>query len=196
MPSSPSEGGKCYPGTYCPGGSEAPINCTEGMYCATERLALPTAFCNQGGWYVQKYRTSLKSLIDGKIIDLHSLMCPWYRCVVFQVTTVLSVHQLTAPLMAWLVTFAQWAIIVQQDLRLALLVTWATTLTVKATVLQAIVKYVMKVGSVFTERAMFYCAVWIFYLFKNHVNLYLFFNTFDSLFRYILWFTRTSRALW
>ena len=48
MPTNPTEGGKCYPGTFCPGQSEAPSNCTEGHYCATERLAAPTAVCNQG----------------------------------------------------------------------------------------------------------------------------------------------------
>ena len=48
MPTDPNEGGKCMPGYYCPGGSEAPQNCTEGYYCATEKLATPTGLCNQG----------------------------------------------------------------------------------------------------------------------------------------------------
>ena len=48
MPTNPAEGGKCYPGTFCPGGSDAPTNCTEGYYCATERLATPIANCTQG----------------------------------------------------------------------------------------------------------------------------------------------------
>ena len=48
MPTNPAEGGDCYPGTYCPGASAAPINCTGGYYCATSRLATPTDLCNQG----------------------------------------------------------------------------------------------------------------------------------------------------
>ena len=48
MPTNAGEGGDCQPGYYCPGGSPAPINCTEGYYCATTRLASPTAQCNQG----------------------------------------------------------------------------------------------------------------------------------------------------
>ena len=48
MPSNSVEGGQCTAGTYCPGGSSAPINCTAGYYCSNNRLALPTALCNQG----------------------------------------------------------------------------------------------------------------------------------------------------
>ena len=51
MPSNPAEGGRCQPGTFCPGGSDAPTNCTEGMYCATAGLASPTANCTQGTIY-------------------------------------------------------------------------------------------------------------------------------------------------
>ena len=48
MPANPLEGGKCQPGYYCPGGSDAPVNCTGGYYCAIPGLAAPTAECNQG----------------------------------------------------------------------------------------------------------------------------------------------------
>ena len=56
MPSDPMEGGRCQPGYYCPGGSDAPINCTGGYYCATPGLAAPTGECNQGEIVVKFYR--------------------------------------------------------------------------------------------------------------------------------------------
>ena len=52
MPSDPLEGGRCQPGYYCPGGSDAPINCTGGYYCATPGLAAPTGECNQGESFI------------------------------------------------------------------------------------------------------------------------------------------------
>jgi len=48
MPSNTDEGGECTAGTFCPGGSSTPTNCTEGYYCATDGLATPTGQCNQG----------------------------------------------------------------------------------------------------------------------------------------------------
>lgn len=42
MPTNPVEGGKCLPGTYCPGASVPPTPCDPGMYCPTKRLAIPT----------------------------------------------------------------------------------------------------------------------------------------------------------
>ena len=48
MPTDPSQGGKCQPGAFCPGRTDAPISCPGGFYCATDGLAAPTAECNQG----------------------------------------------------------------------------------------------------------------------------------------------------
>ena len=34
-------GGKCQPGSYCPEGSAAPIDCTAGWYCDDYELSTP-----------------------------------------------------------------------------------------------------------------------------------------------------------
>ena len=75
MPTNPVEGGKCLPGTFCPGRSEAPTNCTEGYYCATERLGSPTDQCNQG--YYCTGGATTHSPTDGVTGDI----CPMgYYC--------------------------------------------------------------------------------------------------------------------
>jgi hypothetical protein len=35
-------GGKCQPGTFCPSGSAAPVDCTPGSYCGVYELSEPT----------------------------------------------------------------------------------------------------------------------------------------------------------
>ena len=46
--SNSSTGGKCYPGTYCPQGSDAPRPCTPGHYCNESGLDNVTAPCAPG----------------------------------------------------------------------------------------------------------------------------------------------------
>ena len=52
MPSDPAEGGPCLSGTYCPGGSDAPTNCTAGYYCGTDRLPAVSGQCIQGNVFI------------------------------------------------------------------------------------------------------------------------------------------------
>ena len=41
-------GGKCQPGTYCPSGSSAPIDCDGGWYCEDFELETPSGMCDAG----------------------------------------------------------------------------------------------------------------------------------------------------
>lgn len=41
-------GGLCQPGYYCPIGSHEPIPCTEGKYCDSNGLDIPSGDCDAG----------------------------------------------------------------------------------------------------------------------------------------------------
>ena len=58
-------GGQCWPGTFCPSGSNYPVDCTAGQYCSIAGLDAPQGLCDAG--YVeicigecQHYISSLK----------------------------------------------------------------------------------------------------------------------------------------
>ena len=49
-------GGQCFPGHYCPQGSERPLACPSGMYCSGFGMSTPSAMC-QAGYFCQSGAT-------------------------------------------------------------------------------------------------------------------------------------------
>ena len=62
-PAVPAQGYECGVGTYCPAGSNLPLNCDGGKYCSTTGLGAPTNNCDAGYYCV--YNSSVQNPTDG-----------------------------------------------------------------------------------------------------------------------------------